>query len=198
MKSSTSVSLANWRADRLTATGGTRRPASRQSRICRHAAWITQRPIGTIRPRSSASGMNSIGGTRPRVGCCQRSSASMLDHAAAGDVDLGLEVEQQLAARQRELQRRLELELARRELGQLGGVELDVVLALLLGQVHRRVGVLEQASPSRRRRTGSRAMPMLPVTRKRWPWSVIGSPIAASSLLRDRRQPGGAGFALER
>ncbi len=24
---------------------------------------------------------------------------------------------------------------------------------------------------------------MLPVTRKRWPWSIIGSPIAASSLL---------------
>jgi len=40
-------------------------------------AWrSTQAPSGTIRPLSSASGTNSAGATIPRVGCCQRNSAS--------------------------------------------------------------------------------------------------------------------------
>ena len=77
-RSSISVSLANCRADRFTATAGTAKPALRQSRIWRQAAWMTQRPIGTISPRSSASAMNSPGNTRPRFGWAQRSSASTL------------------------------------------------------------------------------------------------------------------------
>ena len=42
----------------------------------RHARAITQRPNGTIVPASSASGMNSAGGTLPRRACGQRTSAS--------------------------------------------------------------------------------------------------------------------------
>jgi len=37
---------------------------------------MTRSVSGRIRPLASAIGMNSVGGTRPRVGCCQRSSAS--------------------------------------------------------------------------------------------------------------------------
>ena len=50
-------------------------PAGRRARS-------TQRPSGTIRPVSSASGMNASGRTRPRCGCIQRTSASTPDDAA--------------------------------------------------------------------------------------------------------------------
>ena len=40
------------------------------------ASRITHSPIGTISPVSSATGMNSAGEIRPRVGWFQRSSAS--------------------------------------------------------------------------------------------------------------------------
>ena len=42
----------------------------------RQASRSTQRPIGTIRPISSASGMKVSGPSIPRSGWCQRSSAS--------------------------------------------------------------------------------------------------------------------------
>ena len=60
------------RAGRSGAAGRDRR----QRAAWRQAVSRTQRPSGTISPVSSASGMNAIGGTRPRVGCCQRTSAS--------------------------------------------------------------------------------------------------------------------------
>ena len=37
---------------------------------------MTQRPSGRISPLSSATGMKVAGGTDPRTGCVQRSSAS--------------------------------------------------------------------------------------------------------------------------
>jgi hypothetical protein len=45
-------------------------------------SWVqavrsTQSPSGLMSPVSSASGMNSTGGTMPRVGWRQRTSASM-------------------------------------------------------------------------------------------------------------------------
>ncbi len=53
------------------------RPASRDHCAAwRVASVSTHRPISTMAPLSSASGMKSVGGTGPRVGCCQRSSAS--------------------------------------------------------------------------------------------------------------------------
>ena len=42
----------------------------------RHASSSTQPPISTMRPVSSAMGMNFAGGTVPSVGCAQRTSAS--------------------------------------------------------------------------------------------------------------------------
>ena len=52
------------------------RPRSNQLRACSHARPSTQLPIVTIWPESSATGMKSAGGTDPRVGWVQRSSAS--------------------------------------------------------------------------------------------------------------------------
>ena len=50
--------------------------ATDHSTTCRQARSSTQRPSGTTRPVSSASGMNASGLTRPRCGCIQRTSAS--------------------------------------------------------------------------------------------------------------------------
>ena len=52
------------------------KPTSCQARTCRQVSPKTQAPKGTIRPHASATGMNSPGGTSPRVGCRQRTSAS--------------------------------------------------------------------------------------------------------------------------
>ena len=60
-----------------------RRPAGRR---CAR----THSPSGTMRPVSSARGMNSRGGTKPRWGCCQRTSASAPDDLAAAQIDLRL------------------------------------------------------------------------------------------------------------
>ena len=49
---------------------------ARHSRIWRHASDSTQLPSGTMRPVSSATGMNIAGSRRPRSGWFQRASAS--------------------------------------------------------------------------------------------------------------------------
>jgi hypothetical protein len=62
----------NWTGETLTAI----RIWSGQRAACAQASRITQAPIGTIRPVSSAIGMKSTGETRPRLGWFQRISAS--------------------------------------------------------------------------------------------------------------------------
>ena len=137
----------NWRRERLTAIG---RPASPRAlpgaHLARRPGRSTHSPSGTIRPVSSASGMNSSGGTSPCSGCCQRSSASTPTMLAAAQVDLRLVVQHELAVassarRRRALERQA---LGRRRCVQRRGVELVVVAAGCLGVVHGDVGVLEQ------------------------------------------------------
>jgi len=60
----------NWMAETLTAT------RVRQEAACQQACCSTQVPVGTIKPLSSARGMKRAGGTRPCLGCRQRSRAS--------------------------------------------------------------------------------------------------------------------------
>jgi hypothetical protein len=46
-------------------------------RASRRSAWSrTNSPIGSTSPVSSASGRNSSGESKPRSGCCHRTSAS--------------------------------------------------------------------------------------------------------------------------
>ena len=52
------------------------RPASCQRRNCAATVRRMLPPMGTISPVSSASPIKSPGSTRPRVGWCQRTSAS--------------------------------------------------------------------------------------------------------------------------
>ncbi len=51
-------------------------PMSAQTRAWAQAVRSTHSPIGTMRPVSSASGMNSVGEMMPRSGWRQRTSAS--------------------------------------------------------------------------------------------------------------------------
>jgi hypothetical protein len=62
--------------DRLTAMRCKPCPASSQALAWRHAARSAHSPMGTIRPESSASGMNLSGGIIPRSPRRQRSKAS--------------------------------------------------------------------------------------------------------------------------
>ncbi len=73
---STKDGWPNQRAEMFTATriGGT--PARSQAWIWAQVACSTHSSMRRIRPRFSATGMNSPGSTSPRSGCCQRSSAS--------------------------------------------------------------------------------------------------------------------------
>jgi len=75
---STSPSLTNCRQETLTLTDS---PAASgivrcQDRNWRHASLMTKRPMGRIRPVSSARGMNRAGGMMPRWGWFQRTRAS--------------------------------------------------------------------------------------------------------------------------
>ena len=71
----TTLPRRNWIGDRLTAT----RTSSGQRAHSMQAWRSTQSPISTIRPISSATGMNSAGEIMPRSGCGQRSSASQVE-----------------------------------------------------------------------------------------------------------------------
>ena len=73
--SSTKSSLASCCAATLTATEGWCRSLC-ISAPARQASRSTQLPSGTMSPLCSATGMNSTGGSSPRVGCSQRTSAS--------------------------------------------------------------------------------------------------------------------------
>ncbi len=53
-------------------------PWSRQDRICSKATLIVRLATLRISPARSAAARNSSGSSNPRVGCCQRSSASTL------------------------------------------------------------------------------------------------------------------------
>ena len=67
----------NWGPMRLTWLTG--RPRSTPMKVAqRHASFSIHSPILRIRPVSSAAWMNSTGWSRPRSGCCQRTSASWL------------------------------------------------------------------------------------------------------------------------
>ena len=126
-----------------------RRRRRRAAAATRPAAWQawrrTQPPSGTIRPVSSASGMNSIGGTMPRVGWRQRTRASAPDDLAGLELDDRLVLEDELlAARWRAAVRPPWPRRAMTASCIFGFEDLEARLALRLGRVHRHVGVAQQ------------------------------------------------------
>ena len=120
-----------------------------QAVACTQALRSTHSPSATIRPVSSATPMNSPGGTRPRSGWCQRTRASTPDRPSSAELDLGLIVELELVAGEREAQVALE-RLARLQPGIHAGLEeAEGIAAFLLGPIERDVGVLQQTSGDR-------------------------------------------------
>src|SRR4051794_17075669 len=67
--------LRNSAAETLTDTGIGRRPASCHARACRQASWMTHRPMGLMRPESSAIGTKRFGSIHPRSGWRHRKPA---------------------------------------------------------------------------------------------------------------------------
>ena len=104
----------------------------------------TNSPSGMIRPVASATGMKRSGGTRPRVGECQRRSASTPTIASALEVDLRLVVDCELAALEAEPELVLEPEQLAELAGHLVVEELVAAAPGLLGGVHRDVRVADQ------------------------------------------------------
>ena len=122
-------------------------------------SWITCSVIGTISGVFSAAGRNRPGLSRPRIGCSQRISASTPIIRPVRHVDLGLEVDTQLAAVDPVPQLAHQDRAFHRVLGQRGVVD-HVPAAVLLRRVERLVDLADQgvgigvaaAGPSRRRR----------------------------------------------
>ena len=69
--------LTTWRPETLTDTPIAGSMSRCQAAVWRQANSRTCSPSRAISPVSSAIGMNSSGPTRPRSGCCQRTSASV-------------------------------------------------------------------------------------------------------------------------
>ena len=138
------VELADRDVDRHLEPAG-RVPAP-HSTAWRQASVSTQRPSGTIRPVASAMRMKSSGETMPRVGCCQRTSASKPMISPVGQVDGGLVVQGQLVAVQGEAQVGLELEALDQAGEHLRVVGRAAAAAGRLGVVHGQVGVAHAAA----------------------------------------------------
>ena len=125
------------RALRRGAARATRGPGGRR-------VSCTQRPIGSIRPLSSAIGTKSPGSSRPRSGWSPAHQRLEAGDLAAAQGDQRLVVERQLVALERLAQLALDLEPAQRPGPHLGVEELAAGAAAFLGPVHRRVGVADQ------------------------------------------------------
>ena len=139
----------NCRAETLTLTAIGGRPASCQALFCRQASRSTQSPIGTIRPVSSAIGMNLLGGDQAERRVIPADQRLDREDAPGAQVDLRL-ID---AGRTRDAGDGVAQFLLQQEflvnLGvQLRRIELEIVAADILGAVHRRVGVGEQRSAS--------------------------------------------------
>ena len=94
-------------AERLTETRSGRASGPRGAPLGGLPAGLAEHPArraATIRPVSSATGMNSPGASRPRSGCCQRTSASTPTIAAGREVDDRLVVQPQLVVLERAAQ----------------------------------------------------------------------------------------------
>ena len=130
---------------RFTLTESPARPGNVacQAFVCLHASRSTTRPIFTIRPSSSASGMKLAGGITPWP-ADPANERLETDQPSVAQVHDGLVVHHDLAALDRPLERRAKLCPRAHALLHLR-LEADVAaLALLLRRVHGNVGVAQE------------------------------------------------------
>ena len=140
---SATSSRAIWMAERLTLTesGSGSAGQSSQPRSVSTAVSSAQRPSATIRPDSSATGMNSVGEIGPRRSWSQRASASKPEMAPVREIDQRLKGKVELAAFDRASKLGLDAEAPPRGARLVGLVDLD--LAARLGPLHRELGVAQ-------------------------------------------------------
>ena len=165
------------------------RPSRCQRAVCSQASRRTNSPSGTIRPVASAIGMNWPGHDAPRVGECQRSSASTPTIVPAADVDLGLVVDAELAALRARAGARARARAARRARGPCRGGRprsgRGRSPSPRTWRRRRRGSALARAPPRRRATT----MPMLAPTASSWPATDDRVREAARGAGRRRRRP---------
>ncbi len=138
-----SLSTNCW-PETLTAMRATGSPSSTHSLAWRQAVRSTHSPIGRIRPVSSATGMNSAGGTTPNSSLVQRSSASMPETPPRAHVELRLIMQSEFAALQRAAQLRLQGKAMQRRVVHRGIEEREHAGALALGEIHGEVRIAQQ------------------------------------------------------
>ena len=122
----------------------------------RRRAAARSRRAASIRPVSSATGMNSDGGIRPRSGCGQRSSASKPMISPVAEIDQRLVVDLELAVRRAPCAGRSRAGGAPAPGRPSPARRSGSALAVGLGAVERHVGVLQQVVGDRRRRRARR------------------------------------------
>ena len=159
-----SDAAGSWRADTLTLSvkaSVVHGNAARQS--ARARAAVVEHPGAELddRPVCSARGMNSSGGTRPRCGCCQRTSASMPSSRRSGIEKNGWKCTRSSSRSIAPCSSDSVRMRATTRSRIAGGEALDAPAAALLGAVHRGVGVAQQSSRARscRRRRRRRCSP---------------------------------------
>ena len=136
------------KGERLTLTVSRARPGSWRPRRCSpaSASRSTQRSTSWIIPVSSATGMKSRGEISPRVGCCQRTSASQPCTCLRLHVDDGLELDPQLRGLERMEEVGSQLHAGERRRVHLRLEEHVAVLAIRLGPIHGHVGIAQQVA----------------------------------------------------
>ena len=161
----TRPSCRNWRAERLTDTTTGGRPCFCQARSAGRPRRSTHSPICTMRPVSSASGMKRSGAHQAPLRMLPAQQRLRADDRAGlrGPPSAGSAAANSLRSSAR---RRL-CSSARRSLTSsfISAVKnWKLLRPVLLGAVHRDVGVLQQRVDVGRRPAGSRLMPALQVT----------------------------------
>ena len=148
----------SWRGDRLNPVSRWM-PSDSQIASWRATSATTQSPMASMRPISSASGMNSPGAIRPPRGSCHRSSALHAHDGAGREVHDRLVVQHPVLALDGLAQPGRQRQLADRA-GALHRVDQEPAGAVPLALVQRRVGVAQQRVRVGRRRAGYMLMPI--------------------------------------
>ena len=169
--SSTSVDRSNSFDEMFTVSVSGLSNVRCHSATCRQASRITQCVSGTIRPVSSATGMNSAGGVIVPSGRFQRTSASKPHALARLQLDDRLVVDAELLALERAPELRFEREPLDRRRMHRRIERLVLAAALRLGAVHRGVGVAQQVVGAAVLRRCRRRCPCSPTRRPRGPRS---------------------------
>ena len=134
----------NWRLERLTETVRPGKPFACHLRASAQAVRSTHSPIGTMRPGELGDGDELARRDQAQLGVPPAEQRLGAEHLGRLQVEEGLEVELELVVGDGLAQAALEREPLDGLGVHRGRVELVVVAALLLGPVHRRVGVAHQ------------------------------------------------------